>query len=110
MLIAIASFTSTDKNVPFLQTKQLLKEALVSLCGTGNTPVLKRADAGETRKDSEEKQESHSELLKSMIAHNLACVNYAELLAYQERGGADFLAETSLVEQVNRTEREQQES
>lgn len=38
------------------------------------------------------------ESLKQLITYNLACVNYAELLTYQERDGAAYLEEQSLAE------------
>lgn len=45
LLIAVAEFTSLDKEVPLLQIKTLLKEALLVLCGTGNEAIgLSRED------------------------------------------------------------------
>ena len=49
--------------------------------------------------------------LKQLILYNLACINYAEIMAYLDRGPDDASQydDQSLVETVNRIEREKQE-
>ena len=40
MLVAIAQFTTHGKDLPYQEIKEQLKEALIMLCGTGNTPIV----------------------------------------------------------------------
>ena len=54
---------------------------------------------------------SRYEDLKQLILYNLACVNYAEITAYQERlttakTDGDLHQDQSLVEQVRRIDKE----
>ena len=89
MLIAVAKFTTHGKDVPFQEIKSLLKEALVMLCGTGNTPIQKVQYDDDEKQGEDPLSGKRLEAMKQLILHNLACINYAEILAYLERGGAN---------------------
>ena len=99
LLIAVARFTSESNPKPIAEVKREMKEALVMLCGTGNVPVGNRDDY-EQQQQQEEMQRQlgnsetngdplsgmRSEDLKHLILYNLACVNYAEITVYLDRG------------------------
>ena len=67
------------------------------LCGTNNHPVIKQPEEDqdgleeyineeEENKNGDPLAGKRLESMKSAITHNLACINYAEIMTYLDRG------------------------